>query len=186
MHINLSWDLFIIVFFLVIIAYSFVIGKNQTMKVILSTYVAILAADGAGNLVQKYFLGSDPVINLFAVQANNSAFVVMKISIFVLLTVLLTVRGAFQIDLMQDKSRFFSVFLTGAYGVLSAGLIISTILVYVSGVSLFHAFAPSPENPIIAIAADSTLVRTMVENYSVWFSFPAVVFMIASLFGGDE
>src|SRR5262249_37710963 len=114
------------------------------------------------------------------------AFVVMKISIFVLLTVLLTVRGAFQIDLMQDKSRFFSVFLTGAYGVLSAGLIISTILVYVSGISLFHAFAVGPDNPIVTIAADSSLVRMMVENYSIWFSFPAVVFMIASLFGTSE
>lgn len=186
MEINLTWDLFIIVFFLVIVAYSFVIGKNQTMKVILSSYVAILAADGVGNLVQKYLLGTDPVVNIFTVQAENSAFIVMKISIFVILTVLLTIRGAFAIDLMTERSQFFSIFLTGAYGVLSAGLIISTILVYISGISIFSAAYLDSENPIIRIAADSDFVRTMVENYNVWFSFPAIVFMISSLFGGEE
>ena len=50
MEINLSWDLFVIVFFAVIIAYSFIIGRNQTLKVIIASYIAILASDGIGNL----------------------------------------------------------------------------------------------------------------------------------------
>jgi len=186
MEINLSWDLFIIVFFLVIIAYSFVIGKNQTMKVILSSYVAILAADGTGNLVQKYLLGNDPVINIFRIQAENSSFIIMKIAIFVILTVLLTVRGAFEINLFEERSRFMGVVLNAAYGVLSAGLIISTILVYISGISIFSAVYVGGDNPITQIASDSSLVRTMIENYSIWFSFPAVIFMISSLFGTKE
>lgn len=186
MEINLTWDLFVIVFFLVIIAYSFVIGKNQTMKVILSSYIAILAADGVGNLVQKYFFGVDPVLNVFVLQADNSAFVVMKISIFVILTVLLTIRGAFEIELFQDRSRFLGMFLTGAYGVLSAGLIISTILVYITGISLFNTVAVNPANPIVEIAASSSLVRTMITNYDVWFGAPAIVFMLSSLFVPEE
>ncbi len=187
MQINLTWDLFVIVFFLVIVAYSFVIGKNQTMKVILSSYVAILAADGVGNLVQKYFLGTDPVLDIISIQTDNSGFIIMKISIFVVLTVLLTIRGAFEIDLLQDRSRFFSIFLTGAYGILSAGLIVSTILVYISGISIFTApFIELGESPIIGIAEQSSLVRTMISNYSVWFALPAIVFMISSLFGTEE
>ncbi len=41
MEINLTWDLFIIVFFLIILAYSFVIGKNQTMKIIVEPSAAV-------------------------------------------------------------------------------------------------------------------------------------------------
>ena len=55
MNLNLSWDLFILVFFAVVVAYSFIIGKNQTLKVILGTYLAVLCADGMGNLFGKYF-----------------------------------------------------------------------------------------------------------------------------------
>lgn len=187
MEINLTWDLFIIVFFLVIIAYSFVIGKNQTMKVILSSYVAILAADGVGNLVQTHVFGSaDPLLDVLNIEADNNAFVIMKISIFVILTVLLTIRGAFSIELFPDRSQVMSVLLNGAYGILSAGLIISTVLVYISGISIFNLTAVNPENPIMAIAQGSGLVRTMIENYSIWFSCPAVVFMISSLFGSEE
>ncbi len=187
MEINLTWDLFIIVFFLVIIAYSFVIGKNQTIKVILSSYVAILAADGVGNLVQKYIFGADPVIKVLVVHADNSAFIIMKIMIFVLLTVLLTIRGAFHIELYQDKTRFFSTFLTGAYGIMSAGLIISTILVYISGISIFSLnVVASPDNPINNISDESSLVRTMISNYNIWFSLPAIIFMLSSLFGSSE
>ena len=65
MEINLSWDLFVIVFFTVIIAYTFIIGRNQAVKIIISTYIAILAADGVGNIVERYFLGQEPAIKTF-------------------------------------------------------------------------------------------------------------------------
>ena len=50
MNIELSWDLFVLVFFVVIMAYSLIIGRDNTLKVILGTYVAALTADAAGNL----------------------------------------------------------------------------------------------------------------------------------------
>jgi hypothetical protein len=59
-NLRLSWDLFIIVFFGVIIAYSFIIGRNQTLKIIIATYMAILTADGLGNLFQTYLLPTAP------------------------------------------------------------------------------------------------------------------------------
>ncbi|MBI5414636.1 hypothetical protein HZA38_03930 [Candidatus Peregrinibacteria bacterium] len=186
MDVTLSWNLFIGVFFLIIVAYSFVIGKSQTMKVILSSYMAILAADGAGNLLQTYFFGADPVLKVLVVQTDSTGFILLKISIFVFLTVLLTTRGAFHIELHQDQSKFISLFLTGAYGIMSAALTISTILVYISGVSILGASAVLAESPIVSIAEQSSLVRTMVENYSLWFALPAVVFTFSSLFARGE
>ena len=72
MEINLSWDLFVIVFFTVIIAYTFIIGRNQSIKVIISTYIAILAADGVSNLIDLYFLGANPTIKAFDFVLSNA------------------------------------------------------------------------------------------------------------------
>ena len=62
MNIVLSWDLFIVVFFSVIIAYSFIVGRNQTIKIIIGTYMATLAADGVANLAHKYLGGPTPIV----------------------------------------------------------------------------------------------------------------------------
>jgi lipoprotein signal peptidase len=64
MEINLSWDLFVVVFFTVIIAYSFIIGRNQTLKIIIASYIAILTSDGIGNLIERFFIGENPIINV--------------------------------------------------------------------------------------------------------------------------
>jgi lipoprotein signal peptidase len=59
MNLLLSWNLFIIAIFIVIIAYSYIIGINKTVKTIIASYLAILAADGIGNIFKDYFLTSD-------------------------------------------------------------------------------------------------------------------------------
>ncbi len=56
MNIQLTWDLFILVFFVVIVAYSLIIGRGNTLKVILGTYVAALAADAFGNIFGALWL----------------------------------------------------------------------------------------------------------------------------------
>ena len=54
MDIKLSWDLFIAVFFIIIVAYSFIIGLNGTIKVILGTYIAIVCADAIGLIFELF------------------------------------------------------------------------------------------------------------------------------------
>ena len=51
-----TWDLFIIVFFAIIIAYSFIVGRNSTLKIVIASYLAILTADGFGNMIDRFFL----------------------------------------------------------------------------------------------------------------------------------
>jgi hypothetical protein len=58
MNITLSWDLFVVVFLVVIIAYSLIIGRDNNLKVILGTYVSMIAADASGALYAQYLSGS--------------------------------------------------------------------------------------------------------------------------------
>jgi hypothetical protein len=186
MEINLSWDLFVIVFFTVIIAYTFIIGRNQSIKIIISTYIAILAADGVGNLIERYFLGNKPIIQTFDFTSGAGNLILIKIIIFILCIVLITVRGKFQINVSRSDSTMMRVILSLTYGVLSAGLITSTILIYASGASLVQESNVIMNQAVLDIYQSSKLVRLMINNYNVWFSLPAIAFVISSFFGQEE
>ena len=173
-----SWDRFVVIFFVIIGAYSFIVGKSQTLKIILSSYISLLAADGFGNLISKFLIEKSPLLKL-AASSYEGFLVVLKISIFVVLTVFLSTRKIFAIKFPAKISRILSFFLTGIFGILSAGLIVSTLLVFVSGFSLVDTMR-STENPVAAIAESSRFVKLMVQNYSLWFSLPILTFVATS------
>lgn len=178
----MSWDLFVIVFFAVIIAYSFIIGRNQTLKIIIASYIAILTADGMGNLVNRYFIHQQA-----ADVASDSlgSLVVIKIFIFVLTIVLVATRGRFSMNMARPASSMMNIILNMTYGILSAGLITSTILIYTSGSSLVQETSMVMNEAVMAMYRNSIMVQTMINNYNVWFSLPAITFVISSFLGEE-
>lgn len=185
MEINLSWDLFVIVFFAVIIAYSFIIGRNQTLKIIISSYIAILTADGVGNLIKHYFIGENAAATTINMASDESGLVVIKIFIFILTIVLVATRGRFTMNMARPASSMMNVILTLTYGILSAGLITSTILIYTSGASLVQETNTIMNEAILAMYRESTMVQAMINNYNIWFSLPAITFVISSFLGEE-
>ncbi len=186
MEINLSWDLFVIVFFTVIIAYSFIIGRNQTLKIIIASYIAILTSDGIGNLIERYLIGDDPIVNVVDLSNSVSALVVLKIFIFVFTIVIIATRGRFTINMGKPGSSMMTVILNLTYGILSAGLITSTILIYASGSSLVQETSVIMNEAVLQMYRESNLVQMMINNYNVWFSIPAIAFVISSFMGNEE
>ena len=185
MEINLSWDLFVIVFFTVIIAYSFIIGRNQTLKIIIASYIAILASDGIGNLIERYLMSEDPIIGLLDISTGGNTLIVLKIFMFVLTIVLISTRGRFAINMERTKSQMMNVILNLTYGILSAGLITSTILIYSSGASLVQETSIIMNEAVLAMYRESYMVQIMINNYNIWFSLPAVTFVLSSFIGED-
>ena len=185
MNIVLSWDLFVIVFFVVIVAYSCIIGRDNTLKVILGTYVSMIAAEAGGNLFQQYLGGSElflKILSLATVGNEQEAGVLVKVVIFVILVILFAVKGAFEVTTIDDRSAPVRLVLSMLYAVMSAGLIISTILVFVSGVSFFTAGGPEAATTAIwDIYNKSQIIRAIVSHSYFWFSIPALAFLIQSL-----
>jgi hypothetical protein len=186
MEINLTWDLFVIVFFTIIIAYTFILGRNQSVKIIIGSYIAILTADSIGNLLERYFMGDKPIVRIWETAGESNSLTILKIIIFILTIVLITTRGKFQINMGNSSSPILRLMMTFAYGVLSAGLITSTIFIYASGTSLIQESSTIMNSAMLAIYKQSQLVRLMINNYNVWFSLPAIAFVISSFFGDDQ
>ncbi len=177
-----TWDLFIIVFFAIIIAYSFIVGRNSTLKIVIASYLAILTADGFGNMIDRFFLSPAALVET-PTSFGPESLIIFKILIFLLLIWLVTVRCSLFLAMDRERSAILNILTTGTFGFLSAGLIISTILVYISG-GVFVGEATSAIG--VDITADSTLAKLMTENYNIWFALPAVAFVVMSFVGGEK
>lgn len=180
---HLSWDLFILVFFAVVIAYSFIIGRNQTLKVILGTYVAILCADGVGNLFAKYLAPSQAflkIMKLFSISSGDQAVIFFKVLIFLVLIVLIAVRGMFQVDSSEHGSVSIRMVILLLLGLMSAGLMMSAVLVFISGASLIGT-TMSAGNILTDVYTDSRLVRIMVDFANIWFLLPGLTFIVLGI-----
>lgn len=189
MNIVLSWDLFVIVFFVVIVSYSFIIGRDNTLKVILGTYVAMIAADAGGNLFADYFGGSQmfmKLLNFASVGNEHEAMVFVKVILFVILVILFAVKGAFEVDTVDDRSALIRLVLSVVYAVMSAGLIISAVLVFISGVSMVSGGNFADGTALWGIYDASEFIRSIVNNSHLWFSLPALSFLIHSLYTKKE
>lgn len=190
MNINLSWDLFVIVFFVIIIAYSFIIGRDNTLKVILGTYVSALAADATGNLFGKYFSGSELFMKLLRVAAvsnEDEAIIFVKVLIFVIMVILFAVKGAFEVRTQEDSSSIVRVILIVVYAGMSAGLILSAVLTFVSGISFIGGGSPETMSSALwDVYNKSQLIRTLVTHNYLWFAMPALAFLIHSLYTKEE
>lgn len=189
MDIRLSWDLFVMVFFIVIVAYSFIIGRDNTLKVILGTYVAAIAADACGNIFEAYFAGSAVFLKLLqfaAVGNEQEAVILVKVIVFVTLVILYAVKGAFEVRTVDDRSSIIRIVLLVIYAVMSAGLIISVILVFVSGVSLVGGGdSETTSTALRSLYTRSKIIRILLGNAYMFFALPALSFLIHSLYSKD-
>ncbi len=168
---------------MVIIAYSYIIGINKTVKTIIGSYLAILAADGLGNIFKDYFLSSEKFVKVLAlvnIPNPDEALISIKVLIFVAAVVILTVKGAYEVHINTNNFVSGNLAITGVFGFLNAGLIISTLLVYVSGSSFVQKANVSSN--IVDLYTASTFVQGMVDYYDFWFSIPVVVIVVWSLF----
>lgn len=179
--IRLSWDLFILVFFGVVIAYSFIVGRNQTLKIIISSYIAILTADGVGNLFERYLLPSAPSLQG---EMGDQALVLTKIFLFVLVIVLVAIKGGFQVDLIHERSLVARILTNLSFGFLNAGLMVSALLVYLTGGSFIAGTAQA--GFATNLYQESQFIQTIIDNYNVWFILPAIALVLISVFQRGE
>lgn len=174
-----TWDLFILVFFIIIITYSLIIGRSQTVRVMISSYISILTADGLGNLFQKLFLTAESFFPIFNFENNYT--VVLKVFLFAVLIIVLMLKGSFTADITDGDSTLLSFVLTGMMGLFCATLMITTILIFMAGGSFLIGYESVINLDLVnSIYSESSAARVLLDNSSLWFSLPAIAFILGS------
>ena len=172
MHITLSWDLFIIVFFAVIITYSFIIGMKESVKVIIASYIGIVAVQGLGNLLGFVAHPDDPLLQSLGFSLDVTMLAIIKLVLLIATIIFLSIKSGLDVQYIKQSSPVTSGAVTGIFGFATAGLLLSTVLTYMAGVplldtTLMKSAALSP------LMSQSTLMGLMVNYQDAWFALPA-------------
>jgi len=186
MFANLSWDLFIFVFFAIVLAYSFIIGRKGTTKIILSSYVAILTTDGIGNGIGNFISGqfaesealkkSIAFIGFTGGIFQFTAF--SKIALLIALIVVIAKWGSFDVE-VQESTGLSRFALNALLAFFSGGLILSIILVFANGGSLITGSSPASAE-FTQVYNQSRLIKFMLDWHNFWFAAPGAIFAISS------
>ncbi len=177
MEITLSWDLMVVVFFAVVIAYSFIVGKDESIKIVIASYISILAVQGIGNILQMFFFNVGPTADFLGVDMNNNIVSTLKLIIFVAMIIFLAIRGGFEMTGSSSLGGVIEPVITAAFGVATAGLLLTALLTFIAARPLLDLTLINA--PLLApLLEQSSLVQWMVLYQHVWFSLPALLLLV--------
>jgi hypothetical protein len=188
MDLTLTWDLFISFFFAVVTAYSFIIGKHQTLTILVAVYIAILATQGLGNIIMRFTDSSEPVYRIFSVlgvQLNVSTLSIGRLVVFMLAIVAIALKGGFSVEYGKSHSSLIALIATGLFGFATAGLIVISLLTFVAGAPLLDPTLGAKEI-LVPLMESSRLAQIMILNQDLWFCLPALLLVGFGLVGEEE
>lgn len=160
-----SWDLFLAIFFIVSIGYSFVLQRDKVVVTILAVYAGIVIAEALGGPLQQFFNGDKTVANQLFIRANTSPFSIQS-GLFLLTTVLITIRSG----LGRGSSRTsggLSAFELGLFSFLNSALILAAV---------FSFMAPEAQQQF----ADSSRIARFIITHNSWWLIAPLVALIAT------
>ncbi len=180
MNLTLSWDLFIIVFFALVITYSFIIGKKEAIKIILASYIAIVAVQGLGNFAQRLlgFSQTQSALSVVGIPIDTTVTSIIKLTLFITIVVFLAVRAGLHVQYGREPTAVINVAITVLCGFATAGLLLATLLTFIAGAPLLDMSITATPG-LEAVLSQSMLMTIMIQNLDLWFTLPAAVLIAA-------
>ncbi|MBI2448291.1 hypothetical protein HYV44_01890 [Candidatus Microgenomates bacterium] len=128
-----SWDLFVIIFFIVAVVFGVALGRERAVVGVIASYMGLVAANIGGNALYAAMGGSTTtqIGSTLSITATTSPFIVKAI-IFILITLLLIVKGDFLKKASTIHEGFGSIIFAAMYSFLNAGLIITAIISFLN------------------------------------------------------
>ncbi len=185
MTVTPTWDLFIIVFFGLVVTYSFIIGRHEAVKIIISTYIAILAVEGIGNVIERITGDSRPLLSVLGISIGTDMLTAVKLVAFVALIVFISIRSGIHVDYSKDHGGPTNMLLTGLFGFATAGLLLISLFTFVANVGILDPDVGKIET-VAALLSKSRLMQIMIVNQDLWFAVPALMLIAVGFLSNDE
>ena len=181
----LSWDLAVVVFFAVMMSLGFIIGKNQLIKVIIASYVAVIATEGIGRVLVRLTGRGSGIFESMGISVDPILLSLATIFLFALCAGVFVIKSGIDISHKKDTGSMVTIISTGLLGFSLSGLIASTILTYAAGSSLFTSgFLPaSITGPQLH---KGTLAVLLILNQDLWYALPAFLLVTMGFVRNNE
>jgi hypothetical protein len=180
MNITLSWDLFVIVFFAVIVTYSFIIGKKESVKIIIATYIAAVTVQGIGNLLARVAGPESTILPVMGVALDLTVLAIVKLILFIAAIIVLAIKSGLDVRYAKEPGMIMSLVMAGVFGFATAGLLLSTMLTYVAGAALLDVHLAQHQT-LVPLLAQSQLLQFLILYQEFWYVGPAIILLVMGL-----
>jgi len=161
-----SWDLFIIIFFIIAVVFGIAMGRERSMVGIIAAYMGLVVSNVWGNAIYNMIGGGvgAQVGTAISFSATTSPFFI-KAGIFVLILVMLIIKGDFLKRAITSHAGVGSILASGLYSFLNAGIII---------IALVSFLGDSQRTDLLT---QSHFIN-LIQQYQVWWMTLPVALMI--------
>lgn len=160
-----SWDLFLTIFFIVSIGYSFVLQRDKVVVTLLAIYAGIVIANIASGPLQQFFNGDKTVADQLFIRANASPFSIQS-GVFLLTVVLVTIRSGLGRSSSSSSSKL-SAFELGLFSFLNSALILAAV---------FSFMDPASQTKF----TETSRIARMIISKEVWWYVAPLIALIAT------
>jgi hypothetical protein len=158
-----SWDLFIILFFVILTVYGLLLGRGRVFNILINTYVGFVIATELGSMAYGYLSNVTSISHSISMTTFGA-----KVLIFAFVIFILTMRT--ELTGANDDANASSLY-TATYGFLAAGLMLSCVMTFMGDADRANLF-------------NSSNLSLQIYNYRVlWLVGPIVVLLVSSLVG---
>lgn len=154
-----SWDLFLAIFFVVSIGYSFVLQRDKVVVTLLAIYAGIVMAQVLGGPLQDFFQGDKTIGNQLFIKANASPFTISA-GIFLLTTILVSIRSG--MGKGGGSRGGLSAFELALFSFLNSALILTAV---------FSFMEPAARTQF---AEQSRIARVFIDREVWWYIAPLI------------
>jgi hypothetical protein len=158
-----TWDLFIILFFVIMTVYGFLLGRGRVFNILINSYVGYVVAYELGGFAFQYLSRITEISHSFNVTMFGA-----KIFVFAFVIFILTLNS--ELAGMRDDGLTSGLF-TIAYGILAAGLILSSVFLFMGDVERMSLFT------------NSVLASRVYDLRMVWLVGPIVTVLLGNIIG---
>lgn len=180
MQVTLSWDLLIILFVALVVAYSFIVGKDASVKIIVATYISVIAVQALGNVALLVVNAS--AASTVGLSLSPEVLAIGKLVLFAAAVVFMAIKGGIHVETGNGFGTVWDIAVSAGLGLSTAGLLLSSLVTYVSGRPLLDMTLASAD-ALGNILLSSPLVRAIIDYQHVWFALPAVLLLVIGFLG---
>jgi len=168
-----TWDLFIIIFFALLVVFGIALGRERAIVGVIASYIGLVVGNIWGNAIYNLVGGTSASIGEISLTAGNSPFMIKAI-IFAFILILLIVKGDFLKKAITHHTGIFSMFFAAIYSFLNAGLIITAFVSFLSDAQRTE------------LLAQSDLVNTIIQYQTWWLVLPVILMIILGFKHAEE
>lgn len=164
-----TWDLFITLFFIIGVAYGFILQRDRVVLTMIAAYVALVATQVLSVPLQQFFSGEKAFMNQVFIRGITNAFAIQT-TIFVLVIAIVTSKSGLE---GKSSGGLLSPFELLAFSFLNTAFIATNIFYFM------------PEAMRNSFALDSRLASYMINFHTYWMVLPIVLLIVLGIKKGD-